>query len=46
MTEEEFEILEGFTEKISKSEDLDPKYQQFVSEHFWELIGDNAESGR
>ena len=31
-------VLEEFAHKISQQEDLKPEFQEFINEHFWELI--------
>jgi len=36
--ETQLKILTDFVEKISNQENMPPKYQRLVSEHFWELI--------
>jgi hypothetical protein len=38
MDPEEAEILISFWERISDQKDLEPEYQQFISDHFWELV--------
>ncbi|MDP2968049.1 MAG: hypothetical protein Q8P64_02430 [Deltaproteobacteria bacterium] len=36
---EEFQIIQQFVTKIvTQSKDLDPRYDQLISENFWELV--------
>lgn len=36
---EEFETIQNFVRKIiMDSKDLDPRYDQLISDHFWELV--------
>jgi hypothetical protein len=36
---EEFETIQNFVRKIVMgSKDLDPRYDQLISDHFWELV--------
>ncbi len=38
LSEDEVKTLEDFHKKMSEQKNLDPVFQQFVSDHFWELI--------
>ena len=31
-------LLEFFEKLLNSQKDLEPEYQQFINEHFWELI--------
>ena len=42
----EMKTLEDFYKKLLQSQkDLEPEYQKFINEHFWELIDCNSKGG-